>query len=170
MIHNSYTYLKPHWMTLNKALPRIWHHWLDGHEFEQVLGVSDGQGSRACCSPWGRKELDRTEQPNWMKLRSWDHQNVRCHQEASVFSSNHYTRHWLRSLPMTAAHKPFSSTQAGARGVEKDLSSEIWVQVWPEFEHEWQRWPGVPRIPLESQWHPGDQSGQTKADTLGQPE
>ena len=33
----------------------------DGHEFEQALGVSDGQGSLACCSPWGCKELDMTE-------------------------------------------------------------------------------------------------------------
>ena len=33
-----------------------WHHWLDGHEFEQALGVGDGQGSLACCSPWGHKE------------------------------------------------------------------------------------------------------------------
>ena len=31
------------------------HHWLDGHEFEQVLGVGDGQGSRVCCSSWGLK-------------------------------------------------------------------------------------------------------------------
>ena len=30
-----------------------WHHWLDGHEFEQALGVGDGQGSLACCSSWG---------------------------------------------------------------------------------------------------------------------
>ena len=42
-----------------------WHHRLDGHEFEQALGVGDGQGSLACCSQWGRKELDRTEQLNW---------------------------------------------------------------------------------------------------------
>ena len=42
-----------------------WHHWLDGHEFEQALGVVDGQGSLACCSPWGRKESDTTEQLNW---------------------------------------------------------------------------------------------------------
>ena len=35
-----------------------WHHWLDGHEFEQAPGVGDGQGSFACCSPWGHKELD----------------------------------------------------------------------------------------------------------------
>ena len=36
---------------------------LDGHEFEQ-MGVGDGQESLACCSPWGRKELDMTEQLN----------------------------------------------------------------------------------------------------------
>ena len=38
-----------------------WHHQLDGHEFEQALGVSDGQGSLGCCSPWGRKESDMTK-------------------------------------------------------------------------------------------------------------
>ena len=38
-----------------------WHHRLKGHEFEQVLGVGQGQGSLVCCSPWGRKELDMTE-------------------------------------------------------------------------------------------------------------
>ena len=38
-----------------------WHHRLNGHEFEQVPGVSDGQGGLACCSPWGLKESDTTE-------------------------------------------------------------------------------------------------------------
>ena len=42
-----------------------WHHRLDGHGFEQTLGVGDGQGSLVCCSPWGCKELDTTEQLNW---------------------------------------------------------------------------------------------------------
>ena len=42
-----------------------WHHWLDGHEFGQVPGVGDGQGSLACCSPWGPKDLDMTELLNW---------------------------------------------------------------------------------------------------------
>ena len=37
---------------------------LEGHEFEQAQGVSDGQGSLACCSPWGHKESDVTEQLN----------------------------------------------------------------------------------------------------------
>ena len=41
-----------------------WHHRLDGHEFEQVLGVGDGQGGLACCGSWGCKELDMTEQLN----------------------------------------------------------------------------------------------------------
>ena len=35
-----------------------WHHQLDGHEFEQILGDGDGQGSLARCSPWGHKQLD----------------------------------------------------------------------------------------------------------------
>ena len=42
-----------------------WHHQLDGHEFEQTLGVGDGQGSLVCCSPWGCKESDTTEWLNW---------------------------------------------------------------------------------------------------------
>ena len=45
-----------------------WHHWLDGHEFEQAPGAGDGQGSLACCSPWGHKELDITDQLNWTEL------------------------------------------------------------------------------------------------------
>ena len=42
-----------------------WHHQLYGHEFEQTLGVDDGQGRLACCNPWGHKESDMTEQLNW---------------------------------------------------------------------------------------------------------
>ena len=45
-----------------------WHHWLIGHESEQVLRFDDGQGSLACCSPWGHKELDTTEQLKWTEL------------------------------------------------------------------------------------------------------
>ena len=41
-----------------------WHHWLNGHEFEQTPGDTEGQGSLACCSPWGSKESDTTEQLN----------------------------------------------------------------------------------------------------------
>ena len=41
-----------------------WHHQLNGHEFGKTLGVGDEQGGLACCSPWGHKELDTTEQLN----------------------------------------------------------------------------------------------------------
>ena len=41
-----------------------WHHQLNGHEFEQLPGDGEGQGSLVCCSPWGHKELDMTERQN----------------------------------------------------------------------------------------------------------
>ena len=51
-----------------------WHHQLDVHEFEQAPGV-DGQGSLACCSPWGQKESDTTEQLNWTEQKLLNHSN-----------------------------------------------------------------------------------------------
>ena len=44
-----------------------WHHRLDGHEFEHAPGDGRGQGSLACCSPWGHKESDPTE---WLNNKS----------------------------------------------------------------------------------------------------
>ena len=48
------------------------HHWLNGHEFAQAPGVGDGQGSLACCSPWGSKESDMTD---WATELNW---NKKC--------------------------------------------------------------------------------------------
>ena len=45
-----------------------WHHRLNGHGFEQTPGIVDGQGGLACCSLWGLKESDMTEQLNWTEL------------------------------------------------------------------------------------------------------
>ena len=46
-----------------------WHHQLDGHEFEQALGVGDGQGGLACCSPWGhRVGHDWVTELNWTDI------------------------------------------------------------------------------------------------------
>ena len=50
-----------------------WHHWLNGHEFEQAPGVGDGQGSLTCCSPWGRKESQLTE---WLNKNKFSSVNV----------------------------------------------------------------------------------------------
>ena len=56
-----------------------WHHWLNGHEFGQTLGDSEGHGSLACCSPWGHKELGMTGQMNnkqqqhiFSKKKTWE--------------------------------------------------------------------------------------------------
>ena len=51
-----------------------WHHQLDGLEFEQARGVGDGQGSLACCSPWGcRVRHNQATELNWMELsKLWD--------------------------------------------------------------------------------------------------
>ena len=47
----------------------LWHHWLDGHEFEQVPGIGDGQGSLVCGTPWGLKESDMTKWLHWMYFK-----------------------------------------------------------------------------------------------------
>ena len=47
-----------------------WHQWLHGYEFKQSLGVGDGQGSLACCSPWGHQESDTTEWLNWTESQN----------------------------------------------------------------------------------------------------
>ena len=49
-----------------------WHLWCTGCEFEQALGVGDAQGGLQCCSSWGCKEWDMTEQPNWIELLKWN--------------------------------------------------------------------------------------------------
>ena len=50
-----------------------WHHWLNGHEFEQAPGVGNGQGSLVCYSLQGGKESDTTEWLNWTELKHSDH-------------------------------------------------------------------------------------------------
>ena len=51
------------WGQKEKGVTEVgWHHWLNGHEFEQIPGDSEGQGSLACCSPWGHK----TSRHNWV--------------------------------------------------------------------------------------------------------
>ena len=54
-----------------------WHHLLNGHESEQTLGDSKGQGNLVCCSPWGHKASDTTEQlNNKIQLASKEDQRV----------------------------------------------------------------------------------------------
>ena len=50
-----------------------WHYQLNGHEYEQALGVGDEQGSLVCCNPWCHKELDITESLNWTEAYNMVH-------------------------------------------------------------------------------------------------
>ena len=74
-----------------------WHYWLDGHEFEQVLGVGDVQGSLACCSLWGHKDSDTTEQLNWSELIYLI--------TGSLYLSNNFIQFLLLSAPASGNHK-----------------------------------------------------------------
>ena len=56
-----------------------WHHWLNGHEFEQTLGVGDGQGSLVSFSPWGCNKLDTTEWLNWTDATILNHLHLILH-------------------------------------------------------------------------------------------
>ena len=53
-----------------------WYHRLDVYEFEQAPGIGDGQGSLACCSPWGHKESNMTEWLNWTELILFAEQKI----------------------------------------------------------------------------------------------
>ena len=67
-----------------------WHHWLNGHEFEQVLGDGEGQGDLVCCRPCGRRvRHDWMTELDWQhltKLSSWkQHKHVTWHKQMARF-------------------------------------------------------------------------------------
>ena len=71
-----------------------WHHWLDGHEFEQAPGVGDGQGSLMWCTPWDCKELDMPKQLNWTDTSVSVHQacstlGLPVHHQLPEFTQTH---------------------------------------------------------------------------------
>ena len=78
-----------------------WHHRLYGCEFEQALGVGDGQGSLVCCSPWRHKESDMIEWLNWAKQ---EERKDLCHQYVKVLAKcsdlpwlGHGTKVWTHN-------------------------------------------------------------------------
>ena len=80
-----------------------WHHQLNGHEYEQALGDGEGQGSLACCSPWGRKESDTAEQlTNCMSPNSvcsiWLFLNCILHSNLVNISCKVTVKHFLSSV------------------------------------------------------------------------
>ena len=70
-----------------------WHHRLDGHEFEWVPGIGDGQESLVCCSPWGHQELDTTEWLNGTEARKI-RQLFQCNHPCNVYFNKSYWQPW----------------------------------------------------------------------------
>ena len=114
-----------------------WHHRLNAHEFEQALGVGDGQGSLACCSSWGRKESDTTERlslslspracSNSCPLSRWCHPTI----SSSVvpFSS------CLQSFPASAS---FPKSQLFASG-SQSIGTSVLAPVLTKVDFLWDR-------------------------------
>ena len=109
-----------------------WPHWLNGHEFEQASGVCDGQGSLACYSPWGCKELDKTQ---WL---NWGHKNIilpiyDCG-EREVECVTFLPSETFKRAGLLAFHRFYS------------LSSEWWENCIPDWDQSIE--PGFPTSPM----------------------
>ena len=92
-----------------------WYHRCNGHEFEQALGVGDGQGSLECCSPWGHKESDTTERLNWTDI------------------ADHWTTSfWTCKGPLTCGFFSIVNTRVlHTKRLVESIDVEPWMQmVW----------------------------------------
>ena len=95
----------------------VWHHWLNGHEFEQTLGDGEGQGSLLCCSPWGHKERDTTEQLNNRNNAEW--RKEVSSKEVSVNRWGSPGTETLSNHLQVTQPKVLRGQQAGRPGVSK---------------------------------------------------
>ena len=89
-----------------------WHHRLDGHEFEQAPGGGDGQGSQACCSPWGhRVGHNWATELKWLRERKcWNHwSGWEAHADHQKFAN--YSAEKLCDLPYVSSSHCGSSTE-----------------------------------------------------------
>ena len=127
-------------------------HWLDGHEFEQAPRVGDGQGSLACCSPWGRKESDTIEQQKWTGSK------IPTEFWVSPFQSK-LEKHFLSTCTC-----PEPWTQRVKIGLlPLELSAREWLPRLSDFTHSGQHTPNSAsvlsynmwvRILCTAAWHP----------------
>ena len=106
-----------------------WHHWLNGHEFEQALGVGDGQEGLACCSPW-----DHGVRHDWVTELNWTESFVSLYKLEVVNSWDIiYRLHNLLTLTFPCAtsclscHNPFSQAFFYSRD---KISQHIMLNEW----------------------------------------
>ena len=126
-----------------------WHHWLNGHEFEQAPGDGDGQGGMACYSPWDHKELDTTEQLN-------NNSNI-CQAEMSLFPFCSLSFACFSPSNGTGNHELLWRTVRPGSQAEEDRACTEVVSHLPE----WQLWPGpiqrAGNVPtLHFRWRDGE--------------
>ena len=121
-----------------------WHHWLNGHDFEQALGDGEGQGSLACCGPWGRKKLDTTERLNnnnnsivVIELFLWNRVNkeINVSWNISAFAIPHLTKIFLSwNTGKKGCHSKQKSRvqeSASAHQIlgEKNSTDYLWLNI-----------------------------------------
>ena len=103
-----------------------WHHWLDEHEFEQVLGVGNCQGILVCCSPWGGKESNTwTTELNWRYI---------CSYLLSPFPIVHScltmpSCPWLVDLTFHV-HMHYCSLASDIIFITRHIHNWAWFQLW----------------------------------------
>ena len=104
-----------------------WHHWLDGHEFEQALGGGDGQGSLVCCSPWGLKESNMTEGLNWTEETRPSFQD---HTWEKMGNTSGRMCHLIRALDFSTQQREFlAEGTVGSKQYKAILETSCWPQV-----------------------------------------
>ena len=115
-----------------------WHHQLNGHEFEETLGVDDGQGGHECSSPWGPKQSDMTEQLN----RNDGHlifdkggKNIQCRkdnlfnkcwQKWSVTCKRMKLEHFLTPFPKIKWIKDLQVRPEAINHLEENMQNTFW--------------------------------------------
>ena len=122
-----------------------WHHRLNGLEFEQTSGDAEGQGGLVCCSPWGCKESDRTEQLNhkamWILLRSLRcHVHCSSHQTQWRLGGSHSSDYCAPSVEELNLRKQTWRRVLALKSSALDSAKHlIWCQLWPSWTRMWQR-------------------------------
>ena len=104
-----------------------WHRWLDAQEFEQALGVGHGQESLACCSPWGCKELDTTEQLNWTDVGDeWNLARVQFVREWGQWLSPVDVKCMMTVMPFRDSLFPLSSSSLKLIFIKSVSEAHTW--------------------------------------------
>ena len=100
-----------------------WHHWLNGHESEQALGVGDGRGGLTCCGPWGHKEWDTTEWLNWTEGVCI----LFCTQPSEIrHNQSHTLKIVIAGMPKVGRRQQLG----GANVAIKTIQVHKWAHLW----------------------------------------